>query len=284
MSVLRKAEKECGSLRRKSERLSTVAVRAAQRAATRILRETDRQCARIEREAQRVEAARRKQRAAKEEAKQRKSATRSRASESAWLNRLVPGGQAAIRDFDHDLAKALIALDPGDGRVPLAALRRRLGERYTPEELDAGLSALHGIAFDLLGQAAVRHEAKSSRHARDQPARTSKSKAKRSATAGQGDHEAFLSALRGLAAENPAGALLPIRQLREGLPFGKEQFDALALELSREGIVVMHHHHAPMTLSPEERNVLVADDRGTYYIGIALRRPAEEEPSDEILW
>jgi hypothetical protein len=52
----------------------------------------------------------------------------------------------------------------------------------------------------------------------------------------------------------------------------KEHFDRLALELSREGIVTLHHHDFPASLSPSERTELVQDERGTHYVGIAIRR------------
>jgi hypothetical protein len=82
----------------------------------------------------------------------------------------------------------------------------------------------------------------------------------------------FLSALRELAAETPREALLAVRELRARLGFTKEQFDSLAIELMREGAISLHHHDHPASLPESERSELVQDARGTYYIGIALRR------------
>ena len=82
----------------------------------------------------------------------------------------------------------------------------------------------------------------------------------------------FLSALRELAAENPREALLPVRELRARLALTKAQFDTLALGLMREGAISLHHHDHPASLTQSERDELVQDARGTYYIGIALRR------------
>jgi len=85
---------------------------------------------------------------------------------------------------------------------------------------------------------------------------------------------AFLAALEALGAENPRQALLSVRDLRSRLSLGKQQFDALALQLMREGSVSLHHHDHPASLPEPERQRLIADTRGTYYVGIAPRRGA----------
>lgn len=86
------------------------------------------------------------------------------------------------------------------------------------------------------------------------------------------ERESFIRALRELSAENVQDGLLPIRDLRARLRLEKEAFDRLSLELLRDGVVTLHHHDFPTSLSPAERADLVKDERGTHYVGIALRR------------
>lgn len=86
--------------------------------------------------------------------------------------------------------------------------------------------------------------------------------------------EVFLEALRRLAADNPSGALLPVRELRARAGLGKQDFDAAALALSREGLLVLHHHDHAASLSEAEQDALVRDALGRHYIGVALRGSA----------
>jgi hypothetical protein len=86
------------------------------------------------------------------------------------------------------------------------------------------------------------------------------------------ERESFIRALRELSAQNVQNGLLPIRDLRARLRLEKEHFDRLSLELLRDGVVTLHHHDFPTSLSPAERADLVRDERGTHYVGIALRR------------
>jgi hypothetical protein len=86
--------------------------------------------------------------------------------------------------------------------------------------------------------------------------------------------EVFLEALRRFAADNPSGALLPVRELRARAGLGKQDFDAAALALSREGLLVLHHHDHAGSLSEAEQNALVRDALGRHYIGVALRGSA----------
>ncbi len=81
----------------------------------------------------------------------------------------------------------------------------------------------------------------------------------------------FLTALNDLAAENPRGALLSLRDLRSRVSMSKDEFDETALRLQREGAVSLHHHDHPLALSEAERAALVRDAQGEHYVGIALR-------------
>jgi hypothetical protein len=92
--------------------------------------------------------------------------------------------------------------------------------------------------------------------------------------ASNGKRGAFLGALQRLAQERPREALLPVRELLAWLALEKEEFDALALELMRDGAISLHHHDHPGGLSELERAQLVKDARGTFYIGIAPRSGA----------
>jgi len=86
--------------------------------------------------------------------------------------------------------------------------------------------------------------------------------------------EVFLEALRRFAADNPSGALLPVAELRARAGLGKQDFDAAALALSREGLLVLHRHDHAASLSEAEQNALVRDALGRHYIGVALRGSA----------
>jgi hypothetical protein len=83
--------------------------------------------------------------------------------------------------------------------------------------------------------------------------------------------EILLGALRSLVRENPSGSLLSLRELRARVSLDKDVFDATALALSKEGVVVLHHHDYPDSLSASEKRELVQDGRGTSYVGIAPR-------------
>jgi hypothetical protein len=85
------------------------------------------------------------------------------------------------------------------------------------------------------------------------------------------DRDVLLDALRRLVKEKPPGSLLSLRELRTRVRLEKEVFDATALALSNEGVVVLHHHDYPDSLSPSEKRELVQDGRGTSYVGIAPR-------------
>jgi hypothetical protein len=86
--------------------------------------------------------------------------------------------------------------------------------------------------------------------------------------------EVFLDALQRLAADSPEGALLPVRELRARAGLGKQDFDAAALALSKEGLLVLHYHDHASALSEAEQNALVRDALGRHYVGVALRGSA----------
>lgn len=91
----------------------------------------------------------------------------------------------------------------------------------------------------------------------------------------------FRKALGAVSAENPPGALLSVREVRARAGLPKAVFDALALSFASKNLIVLHHHDFPSSLPAAERAQLVEDGKGTFYIGIAQRRP-EPAPVDPI--
>mgnify|MGYP005849961885 CR=1 FL=1 len=77
--------------------------------------------------------------------------------------------------------------------------------------------------------------------------------------------------LEGIARLQPPGqrrALVSIRELRRSVSLKKSVFDRTVLSLAVQGEVALHHHDFPSSLSPDERDELVRDEQGTFYVGI----------------
>ena len=68
------------------------------------------------------------------------------------------------------------------------------------------------------------------------------------------------------------GALVTARELRRAASLDKAEFDRLVLETARQGRLMLHRHDHAAGLSPTERDELVTDGAGVYYVGMALRR------------
>jgi hypothetical protein len=68
------------------------------------------------------------------------------------------------------------------------------------------------------------------------------------------------------------GALVTARELRRVANLDKNQFDQTVLGLARQGRLMLHRHDHASGLSASERDELVTDGLGTYYVGMALRR------------
>lgn len=85
----------------------------------------------------------------------------------------------------------------------------------------------------------------------------------------------LLSAILSVRPDAHQHVLVSIRDLRRRLALPKEAFDAAVLSLGARGLAVLHlHDHAP-ALKEAERNDLVADGQGNYYVGLVLREAAE---------
>jgi hypothetical protein len=67
------------------------------------------------------------------------------------------------------------------------------------------------------------------------------------------------------------GALVVARDLRRAARLDKSAFDRAVLELARKGRLALHRHDYAASLSPAERDDLVTDGAGTYYVGMVLR-------------
>ncbi|MDB5340834.1 MAG: uncharacterized protein JWN70_6453 [Planctomycetaceae bacterium] len=67
------------------------------------------------------------------------------------------------------------------------------------------------------------------------------------------------------------GALVGARELRRAVRLPKSEFDHAVLELARQGRLSLHRHDYATSLTQEERDELVTDGDGTFYVGMALR-------------
>ena len=77
--------------------------------------------------------------------------------------------------------------------------------------------------------------------------------------------------MRELDAGADRGALVTARVLRAAAGLPKRQFDELALQSARAGRIVLHRHDFASSLSVAERDELVTDGAGEYFVGMALR-------------
>jgi hypothetical protein len=68
------------------------------------------------------------------------------------------------------------------------------------------------------------------------------------------------------------GALVSARDLRRVANLDKSRFDRAVLDLARAGRLMLHRHDHASSLSAAERDELVTDGTGTYFVGMAIRR------------
>ena len=71
------------------------------------------------------------------------------------------------------------------------------------------------------------------------------------------------------------GALIAPRTLRDATELNKEVFDRAVLDLAATGRISLHRHDYVASLTAAERDDLVTDGTGSYYVGLALRSVAE---------
>jgi len=82
----------------------------------------------------------------------------------------------------------------------------------------------------------------------------------------------LIQAIRQLEPGADRGALVGACDLRRAVQMEKTQFDRTVLELAQQGRLSLHRHDYPAGLSAAERDELVTDGNGSYYVGVALRR------------
>lgn len=80
----------------------------------------------------------------------------------------------------------------------------------------------------------------------------------------------LLSKMVEIEPQAPSGALVSLRNLRRSLNFEKGLFDRTIIDLARKDRIILHQHSFPQGLSEEERQDLVVDQRGQYYVGAVL--------------
>jgi len=86
----------------------------------------------------------------------------------------------------------------------------------------------------------------------------------------QNDLEILMSGLRELVGREGRGALIAMRRLRSAVSLPKERFNAAVLELYTKDRIILHHHDYVGSLSESEREELVVDQYGNYFVGAAL--------------
>ncbi|MFN0056577.1 MAG: hypothetical protein ACKV0T_30895 [Planctomycetales bacterium] len=69
------------------------------------------------------------------------------------------------------------------------------------------------------------------------------------------------------------GARVGARDQRRAAQLDKPTFDQAVLSLARAGRLSLHRHDFVANLTPQEREELVTDNQGNYYVGVALRQP-----------
>lgn len=86
--------------------------------------------------------------------------------------------------------------------------------------------------------------------------------------------ELILKGMRDLDSAAEQGASVLLRDLRRNMPAEyrrRETFDAAVIGLAEQERVVLHRHDQPSCLTDAERDELVRDGAGTFYISLAKR-------------
>lgn len=89
------------------------------------------------------------------------------------------------------------------------------------------------------------------------------------------DGERLLAALVELNPQVREGALVFVPHLRQALLTAlpeRERFERAALGLLARGVIQLQAHPVPSQLTPEERETMIPDGRGSFYMAIGLRR------------
>lgn len=86
----------------------------------------------------------------------------------------------------------------------------------------------------------------------------------------------LIALMRSIEPAADSGALVAARELRRAARIDKMPFDQEILALARQGRLMLHRHDFASGLSQAERDELVTDGAGTYYVGMALRRESAQ--------
>lgn len=86
----------------------------------------------------------------------------------------------------------------------------------------------------------------------------------------------LIALMRSIEPAADSGALVAARELRRAARIDKMPFDQEILALARQGRLMLHRHDFASGLSQAERDELVTDGAGTYYVGMALRRESPQ--------
>ena len=184
-----------------------------------------------------------------------------------WVRKKLPGYQAKhLREhishsdkiFEHPRhgkVKMQYGLEPPE---PGPYLSKAVREIFSVHELLAPFHVPLEAIHDALGrELGLKHETRAL--TRDRPRSEGTSR------------EAEPLILEGIIRLQPPGqrrALVSIRELRRSVGLARSVFDKAVLSLALQGKVALHHHDFPAGLAPDERDELVRDEQGTYYVGI----------------
>jgi hypothetical protein len=195
------------------------------------------------------------------------------------LAQLAPFGvtvDEALRALGHQLGAGAV----GEGAAPPKAARPRgetsspghggatpAGERAREERFDGGPAR----------GAPGEREAAAPNGGVGAPAGAD---AGRAVTGGRGEppvdgaeaERCVLMALDEIAAGEPPGSIIAVARVRARAGLPKAAFDRSALALAEAERVALHYYDHPFSMTPAERDELVRDEEGTYYIRMARRR------------
>ena len=160
-------------------------------------------------------------------------------SKHELLGKSPPSPEPYLRDVGDQLAQVVAQLKAA--QVPLEVLRRSVVQ----------LLESAGIEFAARSQAA-----------------------RGAASLAEPPSVDLIGMMRRLEPGADRGALVGSRDLRRAAQLDKFPFDQAVLELARQGRLSLHRHDYAASLSPAERDDLVTDGAGTYYVGMALRHGA----------
>lgn len=68
------------------------------------------------------------------------------------------------------------------------------------------------------------------------------------------------------------GALIPIRDIRRSAGLPKIALDWLIVSASRKGLISLHRHDWPSSLTQAQRDEMIPSADGLYFIGAAIRQ------------